>query len=158
MSPVTPRNAQDDEVAWLQDVLTREIPLGQAMALSIARLDESGIELELPLEPNINDKGTAFGGSMASAMILAGWALPRLLLRRTGLEADLVIGRCELRYVQPVASSFQAVCSWPPESAVDRFVRKLEQSGRAGLGLHPEIRAGGQVAATLTAKYAALRR
>ncbi|MFW5927222.1 MAG: YiiD C-terminal domain-containing protein, partial [Wenzhouxiangella sp.] len=149
-------NTETDETAWLERTLTTDIPLGGAMALSVARLDDDGVELALPLEPNINDKGTAFGGALASAMILAGWSLPRLLIRRAGLSADLVIGRCETRFLVPVAGPFRARCPWPSAREIDRFVLKLERSGRAGLDLHPEIVAGSEVAATLSARYAAL--
>ncbi len=146
----------DDERRWLQKALTRDIPLGGAMDLTVARLGEDGIVLELPLAANVNDKGTAFGGALASAMILAGWSLPRLLIRRAGLRAELVIGRCEIRFTRPVAGPFQAFCPWPDAADCERFVRRLGRTGRASLVLAPEIRVGKEVAASLSAKYAAL--
>jgi|SRR5699024_6470261 len=144
--------------AWLEKTLTTDIPLGGAMALRVCRLDEAGVELALPLDPNINDKGTAFGGALASAMILAGWSLPRLILRRAGVDAELVIGRCEIRFSTPVDTAFRATCRWPEASAQQRFLDRLEQRGRASLELEPELLAGGKVAARLAAKYAALVR
>jgi thioesterase domain-containing protein len=149
-------DSERDERLWLERVLTADIPLGGAMGLSVARLDDSGIVLELPLAANVNDKGTAFGGALASAMILAGWSLPRLLIRRAGLKAELVIGRCEIRFIRPVAGLFQAFCPWPDAADCERFVRRLDKSGRASLVLAPEIRVGKEVAASLSAKYAAL--
>ncbi len=146
----------EDERAWLERTLTGDIPLGGAMDLTVARLDEDGVLLALPLAANVNDKGTAFGGALASAMILAGWSLPRLLMRRAGLKAELVIGRCEIRFTRPVAGAFEAFCPWPDTANCERFVRRLDEAGRASLVLAPEIRADGEVAATLSAKYAAL--
>lgn len=146
------------ESSWLAGVLTREIPLGGAMALSIARLDEQGIALAAPLAPNINDKGSAFGGALASLMILAGWSLPRLLLRRHGLDADLVIGRCELRFIEPVVGDFHARCDWPPAQAMQEFADRLASGQRARLALVPELMYQDGVAATLSARYAALPR
>lgn len=148
-----PRSEERD---WLADVLTRQIPLGGAMQLSIARLDGRGIELHAPLGPSVNDKGTAFGGALASLMILAGWSLPRLLLRRTDLAADLVIGRCEMRFLQPVAGEFSVRCDWPEADLVTRFLEQFRARGRGKLELAPETRAGPEVAATLSARYAAL--
>ncbi|MEX0915343.1 MAG: YiiD C-terminal domain-containing protein [Wenzhouxiangellaceae bacterium] len=145
-----------DEREWLAEVLTRRIPLGGAMQLSIARLDGQGVELHAPLAPNVNDKGTAFGGALASAMILAGWALPRLLLRRAKLEADLVIGRCEIRFVKPVESAFSVRCDWPEAELAEQFITQARDRGRAKLELAPEVIAGTGVAATLVARYAAL--
>lgn len=148
----------DTEKAWLEDVLTSDIPMGQAMALRVERLDEHGLSLRLPLGPNINDKGTAFGGAMASAMILAGWSLPRLLLKREHLDADLVIGRCEIRFLLPVKSGFEVVCDWPETAACETFISDFRQKNRGRLQLAPRVLVDGEVAATLSARYAALSR
>src|SRR6056297_1931628 len=144
-----------DEREWLSDVLTRKIPLGGAMQLSIARLDETGIEFSAPLAPSVNDKGTAFGGAIVSQMILAGWSLPRLL-RRADIEADLVIGRCEVRFVKPVQGDFRVRCDWPEASSLATFVDQVRARGRGKLELAPECVSDSEVAATLAARYAAL--
>lgn len=149
---------EESEKHWLAATLTDDIPLGAAMALEVTRLDEHGIALSLPLAPNINDKGTAFGGAMASAMILAGWSLPRLLLRREGLDADLVIGRCELRFLKPVKQDFSVQCDWPDAGALARFFEAFRQQGRGKLDLAPEVICNNEVVATLQARYAALAR
>jgi len=146
----------DEEKRWLTDTLTRQIPLGAAMGLSIRRLDDDGLVLELPLAPNINDKGTAFGGAMSSALILAGWSLPRLLLRRERRAADLVIGRCELRFLKPVEHGFLAVSRWPEPAAIEAFFARLDERGKASVEMNPEIQVDGEVAASLSARYAAL--
>jgi thioesterase domain-containing protein len=148
----------DHERTWLESVLTSDIPLGQAMALRVVRLDENGLSLKLPLAPNINDKGTVFGGAMASAMILAGWSLPRLLMRREHIEADLVIGRCEIRFLLPVKTGFDVACDWPDKVACDQFISDLRNKGRGRLQLEPRVLVDGEVAARLSARYAALGR
>jgi len=147
-----------DEREWLSDVLTRKIPLGGAMQLSIARLDDTGIEFSAPLAPSVNDKGTAFGGAIVSQMILAGWSLPRLLLRRAGLEADLVIGRCEVRFLKPVSDDFRVRCEWPETASINAFIDQARTRGRGKLELAPECLTDSEVAATLAARYAALGR
>ena len=147
-----------DEREWLTDVLTRRIPLGGAMELAIFRLDGEGIELHAPLAPSVNDKGTAFGGALVSQMILAGWSLPRLLLRRAGLEADLVIGRCEVRFLKPVSGDFRVRCAWPDAAAIEAFIEQVRTRGRGKLELAPECLTDSEVAATLAARYAALGR
>jgi len=149
-------NPEIDEAGWLERTLTTAIPLGGAMALTVSRLDQTGIELSLPLSPNVNDKGTAFGGALASAMILAGWSLPRLLLRRAGVDAQLVIGRCEIRFLAPVGGAFRAACAWPEHSLQQEFMQRLARRGRASLMLEPVLMVDDKVAATLSAKYAAL--
>lgn len=149
-----------DERRWLHDTLTRQIPLGGAMALTVDRLDGDGIELAAPLAPNVNDKGTAFGGALVSLMILAGWSLPRLILRRADVRAELVIGRCEVRFLAPVSGEFRAVCPFPGEPAVEAFLRGVRERGKGRLDMAPEIRVetarGTAVAARLEARYAGL--
>lgn len=145
-----------EEREWLAGVLTEQIPLGSAMALKIERLDEQGIVLCAPLEPNVNDKGTAFGGALVSLMILAGWSLPRLLLRREGIKRDLVIGRCEVRFRAPVTGAFRAECMWPPEEAIVDFISNARSGGRARFSVQPRIVQSGKAVAMLEGRYAAL--
>ena len=145
-----------EETRWLTHTLTDQIPLGHAMQLSITELSENQICLSAPLAPNVNDKGTAFGGALVSMMILAGWSLPRLLLRRHGLKAELVIGRCEVRFLKPVHCDFQARCRWPEAEAIDAFVHRVQTTGKGKIELMPEIVAGQELSARLNARYAAI--
>ncbi len=146
----------EHERQWLEPLLRTKIPLAGTMDLRIGRLDEHGIRLDFPLAPSVNDKGTAFGGALASAMILAGWALPRLLLRREALTAELVIGRCELRFLAPIYSGYSAVCHWPEAPVVAEFLAQARDSGKGRLDLQAGIQAEGRLAASLQARYAAL--
>ena len=51
----------------------RDIPLLNAMHLALVDYDDLTLTMEAPLAPNINNKGTAFGGSIAS-ICLSYWA------------------------------------------------------------------------------------
>ena len=145
-----------DERLWLETLLRGQIPMAGVMDLRVNRLDEHGIRLDFPLSPSVNDKGTAFGGALASAMILAGWSLPRLLLRRHRLDAELVIGRCELRFIKPIHSAYSACCDWPDDQVVGHFLDGIRDQGKGRLDLCVRIEAEGTVAASLEARYAAL--
>lgn len=144
------------ERAWLEPLLREKIPLAGTMDLRISRLDPTGIQLDFPLAPSVNDKGSAFGGALASAMILAGWSLPRLLLRRQALAAELVIGRCELRFLKPVHGTYTAVCEWPDPADQLHFLQGTAERGKGRLALDARILCAGEVAAALQARYAAL--
>ena len=144
------------ERQWLESLLRTTIPMAAHMELTIGRLDEDGIRLDFPLPPSVNDKGTAFGGALASAMILAGWSLPRLLLRRGGIPAELVIGRCELRYVRPVSGPYVAECAWPDQPVQQDFLTDTDALGKGRLDLSVRVLADNEVAASLQARYAAL--
>jgi thioesterase domain-containing protein len=144
------------ERAWLEPLLRERIPLAELMDLRVARLDATGIRLDFPLAPSVNDKGSAFGGALASAMILAGWSLPRLLLKHQTTAAELVIGRCELRFLKPVRGPYSAVCDWPEPEAQRQFLQRLAEQGKGRLDMTARIFAGDEVAASLQARYAAL--
>ena len=72
------------DLAALLTEMRASIPLAQAMDLRGASYDGLTLCLQLPLAPNINDKGCAFGGSMASAATLTGWGLVRLAIGESG--------------------------------------------------------------------------
>ena len=65
----------------LNDYLNRHVPLFRAMQAQIERCDATGLALTAPLEPNVNDKGTAFGGSMAAIAALTGWTSTCMSIR-----------------------------------------------------------------------------
>ena len=71
----------------LNEYLSRHVPLFQAMQARLDRCDETGLSMSAPLAPNINDKGIAFGGSMAAIASLTGWALTRATLKEHGETA-----------------------------------------------------------------------
>src|SRR6185437_5175561 len=88
--------------ATLEREILEHIPLARAMQLRVPRYSGDELEMTAPLAPNINDKGCAFGGSMASLLTLAGWGLIELGLRTAGLDCDIYVGDSQLRYREPV--------------------------------------------------------
>ena len=74
MSPTPPAA---DAAPSLESLRTRLalIPLVREMQIEVLGEAEGRLRLRAPLAPNVNDKGSAFGGSLASLMTLAGWAL-----------------------------------------------------------------------------------
>ena len=66
-----------EAAAFLEHELLSQIPLTRAMQLRVVDYDGSTLRLAAPLAPNVNDKGCAFGGSLASLLTLACWGSPR---------------------------------------------------------------------------------
>ena len=60
------------------------------------------LRITAPLAANVNDKGNAFGGSLASVLTLSGWALVSLRLRLAGHDAEVYVADSNLRYLAPV--------------------------------------------------------
>ena len=69
------------------------------------------VEFEIPLSGNRNDKGTAFGGSYYSAMILAGWRLCEETASELGLSGDIVVKDSHVDFLRPGTSDSTAVAT-----------------------------------------------
>ncbi len=78
------------------------MPLTRSMGLKPVRFSTDEVRFWLPLHNNQNDKGTAFGGSTAAAMILAGWSLVHLNLQKQGVTADVVIYQNTCQWQRPL--------------------------------------------------------
>lgn len=141
----------------LNAYLMRYVPLARAMGVYLRRFDATGVTLAAPLAPNVNDKGTAFGGALASILSLSGWALCYLLLKEHGEEANLVIADSTIKYWKPVQEEIIAVCSMPDAVAVERFLGNYQKRGKASWTLEAAINANGEAAVTFRGRYAAIR-
>ena len=80
----------------------RDIPLLTAMHLSFVSYDDLALTMEAPLAPNINNKGTAFGGSIASICLFGGWAVATLAFLDNGIEnTEIVVYKNEMTFERP---------------------------------------------------------
>lgn len=142
--------------ARLQQTLHDRIPLTRAMELTVTDYDGGHLLLSAPLAPNVNDKGTAFGGSLYNIAVLCGWSLLRLKLNEAGLEKkNIVIQEANTRYLLPVTGELQAECRLVPEVWQD-FLQPLQQRGRARISLNVIIRQQDKAAVEFTGQYVAL--
>lgn len=79
-----------------------DIPLLNAMQLSFVHFEETTLTMEAPLAPNINNKGTAFGGSIASICLFAGWAVATLAFQSNDIHnTEIVVYRNEMTFERP---------------------------------------------------------
>jgi thioesterase domain-containing protein len=108
------------------------------------------------LGPNVNDKGTAFGGSLYALLVLAGWGLLHLKLREEGMRGDVMIHQSDVTYSLPVAEDWEARCALPEDDGYARFIGDLRTGGRGKIGLEVLIMRGEQVAVSFTGRYAAI--
>lgn len=143
--------------AELERELLADIPLARAMALTIAAADAASLTLAAPLAPNVNDKGCAFGGSLASLMTLAGWSLLKLAVDARGLSCDIYVQDSTIRYLAPVWDDFRAVAQLAEGEEFEDFFSALATRGKARLRVYCSVPlAGGSDAATLDARFVAI--
>lgn len=143
----------------LEREILADIPLAQAMQLQIAAYQPEGLTLLAPLAPNINDKGCAFGGSLASMLTLSCWALIVLRLRAAGEDCDVYVQDSQLRYLAPVWGEIRAESRLADSESWDDFFAMLGTRGKGRLRVVAGVAdAHGKPATTLDARFVALRR
>ena len=72
-----------------------------AKAMGIGRQSDKPGHLLLPLAPNINDKGTAFAGSIFSLAVLSGYETALDRLGQLSLSGNLFLLSSNITYHQP---------------------------------------------------------
>lgn len=140
----------------LEQVLHHEIPLTKALGLRVREASPELVRLYLPIEPNLNHKATAFGGSLYSGAVLAGWGLLWCQLRHYKLKAQIVIAASQMEYLAPVPSHFEALCI-ADTLALDKALRVLQKRGRAKVGLEAVISCKGEACASLYGSYGLIK-
>ncbi|MHB1168527.1 MAG: YiiD C-terminal domain-containing protein [Longimicrobiales bacterium] len=141
----------------LQEYLHRHIPVSQAMGITVVSASHEMIVLRAALAPNLNHRSTAFGGSVASLAVLAGWSLLRLGLDSFTPTPQIVIQRSTMDYTAPINADFTATCRRPEDAAWQRFLRAFERRGRGRLVVQVDVTAEDRPSASLEAGFVALR-
>ncbi|MGH1460403.1 MAG: YiiD C-terminal domain-containing protein [Neptuniibacter sp.] len=149
---------RDVQAAEFFDWLKGQIPIINHMGFTPLNWDGKTLKMGAELEPNVNDKGTGFGGSLATVATLCGWSIVTLYLRDQGRDDDVVIRNSHLEYLRPVKSDFTAVTSLPDTDKLALFDSKIAEKGRARMDLVIEIEQNGETALRLTGTYVAMEK
>lgn len=137
----------------------QSMPPVAAMDLTIAGYDGDRLRLQAPLARHVNDKGCAFGGSLASVMTLASWGLVSLRLDQAGVDADVFVADSQVRYLAPLFDDLDVHAELAQDSSWEVFLATLRQRGRARAGLVSRaLLPGGASATEFTARYVAIAR
>jgi thioesterase domain-containing protein len=145
----------------LEDHLLHSIPLARAMALQVEAASAERVVLRAPLGPNSNDKGCAFGGSLASLLTLASWSLLRVHTWQRNWSVDIFVHKSELLYIAPIWQDFRVVASLSAE-AIARFDADFLATAKAAALTNAEAfcsdASGTTLCATrMSARFVALR-
>ena len=146
-----------DNPTLLERTILESTPLARAMDLTVLEYDGSRLALNAPLSSNVNDKGCAFGGSLASMMTLASWGLVWLQIEAAGLHADVFVADSQIRYLAPLFADLHVEAELAPDADWPSFIARLRERGRARASLlaHARLPGGGN-AAEFTARYVAI--
>ncbi len=107
------------------------MPPVRALNLRLQGYDNESLRLAAPLAPNINDKGNAFGGSLASVMTLAAWALMSMKLEDAGHAADVYVQDTNVRYLAPLYDDLLAEARLVPDQDWSNVIATFAQRSKA---------------------------
>jgi len=136
----------------LQTTLAAMPPVA-AMGIRIVGYDNGALRLTAPAAANVNDKGNAFGGSLASVMTLACWGLVSLRLSLAGREAGVYVADSSIRYRAPVYGALDTSARAAPGEDWEAFLEQFDKRGRARVTIRAQIEGG---AAELEGRFVAL--
>jgi len=141
----------------LQQFLHRSVPLSQAMQMCVESVDVEQLVLSAPLEPNLNQHGTVFGGSAATLGVLSAWSLLHVRLTQQGLPCKLVVQRGAMEYEAPMSGNFTATATLADSADWDHFVATFQAHGKARIRVQATLRSGVRRAGLYSGEFVALR-
>ena len=140
----------------LEQYLHEHIPISRALGIRVLEAGADLVRLAAPLEPNLNHRQTAFGGSLSALAILAGWSWLHLRLGGPAFTGRIVIQHHVVDYVAPAEADFVAACSGPAPELLARFEHALERRRRARLALDVNVHVDERLVARCRGPYVAL--
>ena len=132
-----------------------DIPLLDAMQLSFVRFGDLTLTMEAPLAPNINNKGTAFGGSIASICLFGGWAVSTLAFIDNGISnTEIVVFKNDMTFERP-ARGLLRVNAWIKPDEFEACLARLRAGDRSRirLNIHVDLFHGDDRCATMHGLY-----
>lgn len=133
------------------------MPPVRAMQVEVEGYQAPWLKLRAPLAANVNDKGTAFGGSLCSLMTIAGWGLLQMRLSLEDLRAEIYVADSQVRYLTPLRSQLQARARLRDDGEWAEFMLTLRRRGRARTQVLAQVDLDdGQAACTLEGRFVAI--
>lgn len=124
----------------LQEKLHNEIPMTKLMQLKIKKYDNKNLQTTAPLNINVNDKGTAFGGSLSTITIISAWSMCWLLAKELNIDSkNIVVIKNENSYLKPVTKDIECFTKKPSEEEISILKKKLERKESASIKIESKI-------------------
>ena len=144
-----------DVTDYLTDFFERTLPISKYLNMRVGEYTGDTFTLSIDLQPSINDKLTAFGGSLYCVSVMNCWGMCYLQARDRGINPNLVVAHAEIDYLAPVNDQvIVATCHDPEDINWSDFFDSFYSSGSARAKLSSEIKCGGKSAVKFNAHYA----
>ena len=138
----------------LNGELEQSIPITTAMGIKAVSYNGSGLRLNAPAAPNLNDKQTIFAGSSYAIAALCGWSMLFLKLAERSINGDVAVYRGEINYIKPATGDYYALCNTPGQDVIENFFTSLATGKKAKLTLSTGVYDTDGRVAEFTGRYA----
>lgn len=137
--------------------LNTHLPLARSAGVQVDAYTGDCLTVSAPLELNINDKGTAFGGSLYNLCVIAAWGMTDLKAKELNLSGDIVVAKGEINYLRPLRSRLIAKAFAPSQAMTEKAVHFYQEKGKAIFSIAVEIQdENGKPCVEFKGKYAVL--
>ncbi len=143
------------KLAELEDYLRHQIPIVETMGFQIVTANADQVDLFVPLQPNRNHLGTAFGGSTYSMSVLSCYAWLFHQLQTQKLPGHVVIKSGQIKYFSPVNQDFNTVCKAPNPIDFDKFLNILNRKKRSQILLQSQLMINSEVKCEFVGEFVA---
>ncbi|MGC3875010.1 YiiD C-terminal domain-containing protein [Halomonas sp. GXIMD04776] len=151
-----PAAGQKDDLAVFQHWLGEAIPMVNHLGLSDMAWQGDGLIWNLELDPNLNDKGTGFGGSLTAQTTLIGWCWTTLWLRAHGRLQDVVVATASQRFLAPVTGDYRLECLPKDADGSEQLQERLDIKGKGRIALIQRLYASDTLCLEAESDYAVL--
>lgn len=151
-----PQTEQDDDLGAFQQWLAEAIPMVGHLGIGGMRWRDDTLVWGLKLTPNLNDKGTGFGGSLTAQTTLIGWCWTTLWLRAEGRAQDVVVATANQRFLAPVTADYRLECRPRDADGPERLRERLSDRGKGRIALVQNLYVGETLCLEAEGDYAVL--
>jgi len=130
----------------LEDKLHKEIPITKIMGLKLNSYNKDELLTSAPLDININDKKTAFGGSLNTITIISGWSMCWLISKELNINSNnIVIIKNQTSYLKPVKKNISCYTKKPSKEEISILKEKINKKNSASIKIVSKIIENNQV-------------
>jgi thioesterase domain-containing protein len=138
----------------IQNKIHTQIPMTKLMQLELKSIDNTTLITSAPLNINVNDKGTAFGGSLSSIAIISSWCMAYYLSKKLNIgESNIVIVNNETKFLRPVTKDIICTTYIPKEEEIKILKSKLEVKNSGTIKIYAQVIENGKICVDFRGTY-----
>ena len=130
--------------------------MAQYLGMQVQDYDRSSLALSIDLTPSLNDKMTAWGGSLYGLAVMNCWGMFYLQCRERGINPNLVVSHGDIDYLAPVDQAVIVSRCDAGDIDWEGVFKRVEQRGKATVSLTARINNNGSMAVNFNGRYTLL--